>query len=322
MLNGLPLFLEYIQQHKYVFSNNDSVVQDFLSLLNESLAEPTFNQSILSNFRNKHNQIGDLSNMIQPLLQPIWTDMSINERCFIIECIESGGWKENTWSGDVPDFTDTSLQPRIDFRYVQEIALHSILIPKGISEWNSKSMQLNEVGIIYEKISDEYGDRQKSILGGALLDIRGVNSPTPSANRWFIPYSNAEEIIISYWRALLKHAVKLIENYGDKSKWYRWFYVLCSYIFSQPGGKKAIETEWESIVRYIALRIKLKGIIMHLNKEEILKYFGQEIPVINYNDEPNRDGILINASSVDFGKYILVNHPDIEYLNGKVRIIN
>jgi len=339
LMNGPPLFLEYIQQRKHEFSD-DFIRQDFLSLLNESLTETTLNQDILRKFRDKYQKQGDLPKMIQELLEPIWAGMEPDERYFVIECIKSGGWsenkdkwferadiikclihKENTWSDNVPDFTITVPRPEFHFFHFQKIALQSILVPSGIAEWDPKKMKLSKIGITYKEETDFGLYYQSSILGGAYLDIRGADSPTPSANRWFIPYSNAKEVIAIYWRALLRYAIKLIEDHGEKSKWERWFYSLCSSVFPDPEEKKAIETEWETIVKYIALRIRLKGKEILLNKDELLKHFGHEIPVADYYEKDN-NGVLIDHyfPSKDFNKYILEHHPDIEYRDGKVYI--
>lgn len=333
LLNGPPLFLEYIQQRKHEFSD-DFIRQDFLPLLNESLESVTFNQDVLDRFRDKYSKQGGLPNMIQSLLEPIWASMDPDERYFVIECIRSGGWsgnkdkwfkradiikclirKENTWSDKVPDFTITVPGPKLYFFPFQKIALHSILIPSGIAEWNPKEMKLSEIGITYKEETDLGSYYQSSILGGAYLDIRGTDSPTPSVNRWFIPYSNAEKVITTYWRAVLRHAVNLIEDHGEKSKWNRWFYNLCVFIFQQPEGKKAIETEWGTIVKYIALVVQLEKRKMYLNKDELLGHFAQEVPVAHSSD----DGILIDFY-YSFNEYILEHHPDMEYRDGKVYI--
>jgi len=56
---------------------------------------------------------------------------------------------------------------------------------------------------------------------------------------------------------------------------------------------------------------------MLLYKDELLEYFGQNIPVKDFYS--NGDGILVGPYP-EYNEYILKHHPDMEYRDGKVYI--
>jgi hypothetical protein len=121
--------------------------------------------------------------------------------------------------------------------------------------------------------------RLLSIPGGIRVDMRGSNTPVPSASRLFIEYKEASKTAIPFARAVLRHAVELVRPHQPDTAWRKWFENLLESVSGLYYWPDAMYLELELIDQVMKYAVRTKGIEDYMSREELVKAYGQWVPV-------------------------------------------
>lgn len=163
-------------------------------------------------------------------------------------------------------------------------ALHGIRLPAGFVKWNPMGGEARQVELL-------------NAVGGALLDVRGSESPVPAASRLYVPYDDAHKVALPLLRAWLYHLAELFSVMEDREK-RQWLDYFISSLRVLPFGPEVIYQECEFLEREVkyALYAGEREVYEYLNREELIERFGPWVRVPRWNDDPAARGLVYDET--------------------------
>jgi hypothetical protein len=160
-------------------------------------------------------------------------------------------------------------------------ALHGILLPAGYVKWEPM------------RVSSRRLELMANLPCGVLVDMRGVEAPTPAVNRLFVLGDEAKKSALPFLRACVRHAVELVSGRMEDDSWRRWFDHLIESLFENYCWPDLVNIEFdllESVVRY---KVTLKDGDSMLTAREIVEASGEWVRVQDY--QRKREGIFLHG---------------------------
>ncbi|MGO9115821.1 MAG: hypothetical protein ACLP9L_41980 [Thermoguttaceae bacterium] len=132
--------------------------------------------------------------------------------------------------------------------------------------------------------------RKRFLPRFATARIDGIGSAAcrPSASRLFIPFENADPLILPISRAIVRHAHELMREHQDGPEWVRWYRSLVSGLDFNSG---VIVAERELLADFLPISCQVDGKWTELTPRQIRARFGRFVPLAQNGSGKSRDGI-------------------------------